>query len=106
MGFAVVALMGGGVASAASYVKTDGTIVDPIQNRYGIGGDSPYSGADLESGANLASADLRYAYLEYANLHNAELVLGVAHDDIAANETLLGNIHNSKPTRWGRSRQP
>ena len=41
-----------------------------------------------------------------ANLHQAELVLGVAHDDIAANETLLGNIHNSKPTRWGRSRQP
>ena len=62
-----------GSVSAASYQMIDGTIVDPIQNRYGIGGDSPYSGADLESGANLASADLRYAYLEYANLHNADL---------------------------------
>ena len=62
---------------AASYQRIDGTIVDPIQNTYG--GDSAYSGPNLEPGADLYGAafietELRYANLSYANLSNANLL--------------------------------
>ena len=61
-----IAVMSGGVAGAASYQMIDGTIVDPIQSRHG--GDSVYSGNNLEP-----SADLVYAALAYADLSSADL---------------------------------
>ena len=47
-------LLGGSVALAASYQKTDGTIVDPIPDT--PGGSSHYYGNDLEPNANLSDA--------------------------------------------------
>jgi len=53
---AAVTLLSGSMAQAASYQKTDGTIVDPIMD---IGGaPRSYSGNNLKSGANLTNANL------------------------------------------------
>ena len=65
-----------GSAFAASYQRTDGTTVDPIQAVGG--GNHPYSGNDLAplatlEYANLASADLAFADLELTNLVDANL---------------------------------
>ena len=60
-----------GSASAASYQMLDGTIVDPIQDVRG--GDSAYSGPNLEPFADLANAKLDYADLYGANLYLADL---------------------------------
>jgi len=70
--------------NAASYLKTDGSIVAPIQrvaNRGG--GDHPYNGKNLEemmdlsnsslSGAALSRADLTYTNLSDSNLSGANL---------------------------------
>ena len=54
-------LLTGSVAEAASYQKTDGTIIDPILDRSGI--THSRSGPNLEPGADLTSADLTYATL-------------------------------------------
>jgi len=54
-------------ALAASYVRTDGTIVDPIQNVTG----EAWSGPSLEPFANMNGADLRGAVLRDANLRGA-----------------------------------
>ena len=64
-------------ASAASYQKTDGTIVDPIQVRGSID-PHPYSGPDLvpgviSPGAELESADLESAALQGCDLSEATL---------------------------------
>ena len=59
------------LARAASYQKTDGTIVDPILDP--SGGLHSYNGNNLEPGANLADADLYGATLTYANLYGADL---------------------------------
>ena len=67
-----VTLLSGSVAQgAATYIKTDGTIVDPIMDIYG----SPhsYSGNNLEPSADLFRASLSSAYLSGANLYNAYL---------------------------------
>ena len=71
-----VTLLSGSVAQAASYLKRDGTIVDPILNTSGIS--HSYSGNDLAPGAdltnaNLRGADLTDAFLWLANLTNAIL---------------------------------
>jgi len=58
-------------ASAASYQKIDGTIVDPLQSV--AGGDLPYAGNNLEPNANLSWADLSWADLSYADLTGAFL---------------------------------
>ena len=51
-----VTLLSGSIAQAASYQKTDGTIVDSIMD---TGGSThPYSGNDLEARANLTNANL------------------------------------------------
>ncbi len=63
---------------AASYQKTDGTIVDPILDTFG-NTHSYRTGNDLESyaiprdSANLYGADLSYAHLDNANLFRAGL---------------------------------
>jgi len=59
-------LLTGSVAEAASYQKTDGTIIDPILDRRDI--THYYSGPNLRPNANLTNADLRYADLTSANL--------------------------------------
>jgi len=56
---------------AASYQKTNGTIVDPIQFWYG--GNHSYSGNNLEPHANLSGANLNNAALYQADLSNASL---------------------------------
>jgi len=61
----------GSTALAASYIQTDGTIVDPIQRR--TGGAHPYSGPNLEPFANLSGVDLVNAELIEANLTGADL---------------------------------
>ena len=83
-----VTLLGGSIVQAASYEKTDGTIVGPILDNNG----SPhsYSGNNLEPGANLPWAWLPNADLAYANLSNADLS-----DAILANADLSGAILNS-----------
>jgi uncharacterized protein YjbI with pentapeptide repeats len=60
-------------AFAASYQRADGTIVDPIQCGAGCVGDHPYSGNNLEPGANLSGANLTYAVLYAADLRGANL---------------------------------
>ena len=64
-------LLTGSVAEAASYQKTDGTIIDPILDRRDI--THYYSGPNLRPNANLTNADLRYADLRYADLTSANL---------------------------------
>ena len=56
---------------AASYQKTDGSIVDSIQFYYG--GDHWYSGDNLGPGAVLYGAELLEADLSYADLTSAVL---------------------------------
>ena len=59
-------------AFAASYQQFDGfTTIDPIQSV--SGGNHPYSGNDLEPGADLSSADLNSADLFKASLFEANL---------------------------------
>ncbi len=67
----LLTLIGSGAAQAASYQMIDGTIVNPIKNTYG--GDSSYSGSNLEPGANLPDVDLSDALLYVAELHSADL---------------------------------
>jgi uncharacterized protein YjbI with pentapeptide repeats len=56
---------------AASYQKTDGTIVDPIQSV--SGGNHVYDSYNLQPYADLHSANLRHAYLRSANLTGVNL---------------------------------
>ena len=59
---------------AASYQKTDGTIVDPIEYGYLMDyADHPYAGVDLEPSAALSGVDLSYANLDSADLQNSDL---------------------------------
>ena len=67
----IILLLSATCADAAWYQKTDGTIVDPIQSVEG--GDLPYSGNNLEPGADLPYADLYYADLINADLSEAWL---------------------------------
>ena len=57
----LIAAFAASTVGAASYQKTDGTIVDPILDRYGD--PHSYSGADLEPDADLTNADLTRADL-------------------------------------------
>jgi len=57
------------LTEAASYQKTDGTIVDPIM--YTNHSPHSYSGVNLESRADLTSADLSGAGLNDAELSDA-----------------------------------
>jgi uncharacterized protein YjbI with pentapeptide repeats len=59
------------VASAASYQKTDSTVVDPIQ--YTFGGDHHHLGPDLQPGVFLGDSDLIDADLNLADLSGENL---------------------------------
>ena len=67
---AVLVLMAGG-AQASSYLQLGGNVVDPILTTSGAV--HWYSGTNLQPGANLADADLAYAYLTNANLGSSNL---------------------------------
>ena len=69
-------------AFAASYQRIGGFIVDPIQASYG--GNHPYSGINLEPGANLFNANLDSADLADANLTNADLFMADLADSFGA----------------------
>ena len=58
-------------AQAASYLKKDGSVVDPIQSV--LGGNLPYTGPNLEPGAFLSGLTLTYADLSNATLTDANL---------------------------------
>ncbi len=86
---AVLVLMASG-AQASSYLQIDETVIDPILTTSSAV--HPYSGTNLQPGANLSYADLSdaylsnanlaFAYLSDANLYGAELtnaVLGSAY---------------------------
>lgn len=60
-----------GSASAASYILTDLTVVDPILDN--LGNTHPYEGNDLGPFAILIGADLREANLSNADLAGANL---------------------------------
>ena len=86
---------------AASYQKTDGTIVDPIQISPLLGGDHAYAGNNLEPGAHLVDADLHDAFLTEADLAGANLTAAVLSDtwrtdaDLS-NAVLLGaDLHSA-----------
>ena len=92
----LLGLIMSGSVWAASYQQDDGTIVDPIQNRIVFGGgDSAYSGSNLEPGANLTYANLEYADLGDANLTSADLTYanlsGANLDDAVLHRTNLSN---------------
>jgi len=76
------------LTQAASYQKTDGTIVDPILDTFG----SPhgYSGVNLESHANLTGAELRFSNLYRADLTDANLNDANLTNADLANATLTG----------------
>ena len=79
-------------AYAASYQTHRGAIVDPIQDVRG--GDSPYSGNNVERyadllGANLSFAELPYADLAYTNLINANLQNANLYNALLAEATLI-----------------
>ncbi len=77
----IILLLSATCADAAWYQKTDGTIVDPIQNL--SGGDHEYSKGNLEpsavlehlvlTGADLSDADLSDAHLTWAYIESADL---------------------------------
>ena len=64
-------LISGSVVEAASYLKTSGTIVDPILDT--SFSTHPYMGANLEPGALLPSVNLTDANLTNAALYNTDL---------------------------------
>ena len=70
----LTALLTGSVAEAASYQKTDGTIVDPMLDRWD--NTHSHSRPNLEPGANLTGANLTGANLDNANLANVNPDLG------------------------------
>ena len=74
---------------AASYQKVDGTIVDPILDKYD-GNPHPYGGRDLEPYANLYHADLSGAYLSNATLPGANMSDTILHGANLNNANLAG----------------
>ena len=78
----LLAALAASSVNAASYQKTNGTIVDPILY-YSVGKiPRPYSGNNLEPGADLTDAYLSNVSLVYADLTGADLSnanLGGAH---------------------------
>jgi hypothetical protein len=69
--FILATLITGSVVEASSYLKTSGTIVDPILDT--SFSTHPYMGPNLEPGALLSSANLTDAHLTNAALYNADL---------------------------------
>ena len=66
------------LAEAASYLKTNGNIVDPIQQQCNLlehfcNPIHPYTGPDLHHGAYLFNANLQNAILPRADLSGADL---------------------------------
>ena len=73
----LIAAFAASTVDAASYLKTDGTIVDPIVDLFTLNthNEKPhlYNGANLEPEADLTGAYLFYADLTGADLYNANL---------------------------------
>ena len=69
---ATVSILNETTAYGASYQKTDGEIVDPIQSI--LGGDHDYAGVDLEPGSVPRFSSLDLAVLVDADLSGSDLV--------------------------------
>ena len=82
---------------AAWYQKTDGTIVDPIQ--WNLGGDLPYSGKNLEPGADLTGAILWQADLIGADLTGA-LLTGAILIDANLSGSYLSGVLDYNDAAW------
>ena len=74
----LTALLTGSVAEAASYQQTNGTIVDPMLDRWD--NTHSHSRPNLEPGANLTGANLDNANLANVNLTWADLYLAILTD--------------------------
>ena len=83
----LIAAFAASTVDAASYQKTDGTIVDPTMIHHGE--PHSYSGSNLEPDAYLEGADLTKAHLSQETLIKENLT--------GANQD-LSLIHNSEPT--------
>ena len=77
---------------AASYQKTDGTIVDPLQSRLPGVGDHPFDGNDLRPSADLRGADLSMAALEQADLAGADMSGAILSDSDLIDADLSGTV--------------
>ena len=97
---AVFSLLASG-AQAASYLRTDGVVVDPIQND-STGGDHAYTGANLEPGASLAYAGLAHAILDDANLHGVNLsYANLSSTELWAARFINANLSNANLSHTG-----
>ncbi|MCR9095002.1 MAG: pentapeptide repeat-containing protein [bacterium] len=101
-------------ALAASYQRTDGSVVDPIRYAWVSTGDSgsplhPYDGVDLAPavdlrGADLAWADLREANLVGANLHDTRVTQASLRGADLAGATLGGYMGFGADLAWANLR--
>jgi hypothetical protein len=82
-GFCVLTVSGGSVR-AASYVQTDGTVVDPILNNFSSV--HPYSGINLGPGVSAPHASLHIANLIRANLSGATSQVPICTELICASQ--------------------
>ncbi len=95
--YGLLTLIGSGAAQAASYVDIYGTVVNPIQNT--SGGNSTYSGSNLEPNANLYGAYLRYADLTAATLDSADLTgANLIYADLTGADLTYTTLHNADLT--------
>ena len=90
------------LAEAASYQKTDGTIVDPIQQQCNLlehfcNPIHPYTGPDLHRGAYLFNAGLQNAILPRADLSGADLrYANLKEVNLAKADLYYANLGNAR----------
>ena len=85
---------------AASYQKTDGTIVNPLQSRLPVGGDHPFGGNDLRPSADLRGADLGMAALGQADLAGADMSGAILTDSDLMEADLSGAVLLGAAMDW------
>ena len=90
----IILLVSATCADAAWYQKTDGTVVDPIQNLI-AGGDHVYSGNNLLPGADLVGAQLYFADLTNADLAGVDLSNADVNTGVLAGADLTGSVMNN-----------
>jgi hypothetical protein len=94
----LIAAFAASTVDAASYLKIDGTIVDPIMEESPYSPHS-YSGANLEPDADLSYAGLYYAGLYYAGLYYA----GLYYAGLYYANLIDANLTGASSNVWARS---
>ena len=99
----LIAAFAASTVDAASYQKTDGTIVDPIMEESPYSPHS-YSGANLEPDADLYYAGLYYANLTGAYLTNANLFhANLSYVSLTNADLEDANLTGASSNVWARS---